>query len=106
MDFFLLKLLIIFVVAFISGMLSGWLRDRKKTGPGSFEWACKKMVEGHIIYRKSDTGACKYRLSRDGQGRIEWAFSHLKEGEPVQWETANIFLDDLKTTDYAIYKGG
>ena len=68
---------------------------------GSWKWAVKEMNKGKLLVRTSVTGAVKYRLSTDGQNRLEWDF-HRKESE-VKWENANFFISDMEATDWVIY---
>jgi hypothetical protein len=58
------------------------------------------MKAGAIVYRATDTGAAKYRIDSEGQGRILWAFVRDLSGL-VEWDEAYIFLSDFDCTDWA-----
>ena len=69
---------------------------------GSWNWACRKMAEGHIVRRRSDTGTVRYKLDKEIQRRILWSFPYRDDprGANAGWESANIFLSDFESTDY------
>ena len=71
---------------------------------GSWKWAVKEMKNGKLLVRTCVTGAIKYRLSTDGQNRLECDF-HRKESE-AKWENANFFISDMEATDWGIYNWG
>lgn len=68
---------------------------------GSWKWAVKEMKKGKLLVRASVTGSVKYRLSVDGQNRLECDF-HRKESE-VKWENANFFISNMIATDWVVY---
>ena len=68
---------------------------------GSWTWAVMQMIKGNIVYRTTDTGTAKYRLSQDKQNRIEWAFKKTPNMFS-DWDNANIFLDDFRCTSWEI----
>lgn len=70
---------------------------------GSWKWACKQMLCGKIVYRKTDTGSAKYKLDTENQGRICWHFTSNPISSDI-WETAYIFLSDFNCTDWEIWK--
>lgn len=70
-------------------------------GPGTWFWACKQMEAGRIVCHLSDTGAAKYKMSTDGQFRIEYTFKSAPL--PTDWTNANIFLSDITCTDWVIW---
>ena len=70
---------------------------------GSWKWALKKMLQGEIIYRTTDTGAAKYRFSRDEQDRLEWAFEHHIT-EFTKWNNAYFFFGDILCTTWDVFK--
>ena len=67
----------------------------------SWKWATRQMKKGHIVYRKTDSGAARYRLDDEGQQRIEWCF--CRKMEKPEWESANIFLSDFECTSWEIF---
>lgn len=72
---------------------------------GSFIWALMQMQKGHYLTLKSVTGSVKYRLSIDLQNRIEWDFEVSRKGTgKAEWRNANIFLSDITSTDWIIWK--
>jgi hypothetical protein len=70
--------------------------------PGSWKWALRQLKKRRIIYRRSDTGSLKYRLSHDGQDRIQSAYIPNRK---VSWENAYMFLDDFQRTDWSVWEG-
>ena len=64
------------------------------------------MKKGHIITRKSQTGTVKFRLDREGQGRILWTFvkNPIEKYYNSTWENANIFVKYFEETDWIIWR--
>lgn len=67
----------------------------------SFSWAIRQMDKGKIVKPKNITGAVKYRLSVDGQKRLEWGF--FKEMKDAEWDRANLFMRDILVADWEIW---
>ena len=70
---------------------------------GSWSWAVRQMDKGYIVYRTTDTGACKYRFSLDGYKRIQNSFH--RDPIDANWKNANIFLSTFEATSYDIWIG-
>jgi hypothetical protein len=72
---------------------------------GSWKWACRQLEKGHVIYRATDTGYCKYKLDNEDQRRIQWCFLDFFECGKSQagWEDAKIFLSDFECTCWEIW---
>ena len=70
---------------------------------GSWKWACKQMNDGHIVRPSTATGAVKYKLDHEGQGRILWAFVDTPTSQ-TRWDNANLFLTDFKSTKWVIFE--
>ena len=71
---------------------------------GTWAWAVKQLEKGKIVYRATDTGAAKYRLDSENQGRIVWCFSRKPNWEPEEsWSSAYIFISDFTNTSWRSY---
>lgn len=68
---------------------------------GSWSWACKQMKKGYIVKPKNITGAVKYKIDDIENGLILYSFTHKPYTEK-NWESANIFMDDIERTDWMI----
>lgn len=68
---------------------------------GSWKWACKKMSNGSIVWRKNQTGTVKYKVDSPENGRIVWTFENnpLKNSD---WKKSNIFLSDFDAIDWCV----
>lgn len=69
---------------------------------GSWRWACKQMKKGEIVKPKGIPGSVKYRISKDNQNRIQWAFTNDKECK--DWSNAFVHLSDFDSVSWEIWK--
>lgn len=67
---------------------------------GSWAWAVHQMKSGAIIRPSGATGSVRYRLSPDGQNRVEWTFS--RDATSESWENANLFASDFESSDWTL----
>lgn len=65
----------------------------------NFLEALEKMKYGQIVYK--GTLNPKYRLSQDGQHRVDWTFA--PDTDDCKWESANIFLSDIEYQNWEIW---
>jgi hypothetical protein len=61
------------------------------------------MQKGKTVKQRSSTGAVQYKLDHEGQERILWTFKRQPENQ--DWENANIFLSDFRSTDWFVVTG-
>jgi len=67
---------------------------------GSWKWACRQMMAGHVVRRRSSTGSVRYRLDVEGQQRLEWTFQ--RPPGRLDWKEAYFFLSYQEATDYEV----
>ena len=68
---------------------------------GSWKWACKQMTNGKVVYLTNTTGAAKYRVDPENQGRLQWAFTH--DLSKAEWKNAYFFLKYMEHTTWGVY---
>ena len=68
---------------------------------GTFSWALKEMKKGKYLTMKNVTGTLVYRLSNDGQYRLEWSFD--RDMDKALFANANFFLSDANATNWVIH---
>ena len=64
---------------------------------GSWKWACRQLMKGHVVYPLRATGAVQYALDDEHQKRLLWRF-----GNNDEWQNANFFLRDQLRTDWVV----
>ena len=72
---------------------------------GTWAWACRQMRSGEHVRQSDTTGSVHYRMSTDGQERIEWSFA-VEEIIPHAegWNNANMFLSDFESIEWVTCK--
>ena len=71
---------------------------------GSWRWACRQMRRGLTVYRTTDTGCARYRLSRDEQKRITWTFVRGRNVNGICWDNAFMFLADFECACWTVWR--
>lgn len=66
--------------------------------PGTWNWAMKQMLNGSIVTTK-DSVSVEYRLSQDGQARLQNRF-----GKQDEWSNSNFFYAYLTDSSWMIVK--
>lgn len=77
----------------------GYCLSAEVLGPGTWLWAVEQMKTGKIVQNKTNPGVTKYRMSTDGQGRIEWADT----ASPFSnWRSARLFISDFECANWEV----
>jgi len=69
---------------------------------GTWSWAKKQMIKGHVVSCRGFTGTLKYKIDDPSNKLLLCDFS--RSGEEREWEKSYYHLGNEDRTDYYIVK--